>query len=172
MSATISGKVMMKEVLKATGFDCPQGMENKTFEEATSSSGSGGGGDSTYAHKVEIKFTNYFLSYQGSGQEIIGFNFDKIADNSLGSEVSTSGDTQELLNFCPFIMKPGHYPIPYTKDFKPAYHLYLKDSDTENIVQGLGLYGYANTGERAVGILFQPETTGKNFNNTIVLEWT
>ena len=44
MSATISDKVMMKEVLKATGFDCPQGMENKTFEEATSGSGSSGGG--------------------------------------------------------------------------------------------------------------------------------
>ena len=42
MSATISDKVMMKEVLKATGFDCPQGMENKTFEQATSGSGSGG----------------------------------------------------------------------------------------------------------------------------------
>ena len=39
MSATISGKTMMKEVLKATGFDCPQGMENKTFTQATSGSG-------------------------------------------------------------------------------------------------------------------------------------
>ena len=42
MSAVISGKVMMKEVLKATGFDCPQGMENKTFEQATSGGGSSG----------------------------------------------------------------------------------------------------------------------------------
>ena len=41
MSAVISDKVMMKEVLKATGFDCPQGMENKTFEQATSGSGGG-----------------------------------------------------------------------------------------------------------------------------------
>lgn len=36
MSAIISNKVMMKEVLKATGFDRPDGMENKTFEEAAS----------------------------------------------------------------------------------------------------------------------------------------
>ena len=43
MSAVISDKVMMKEVLKATGFDCPQGMENKTFEQATSGGGSSGG---------------------------------------------------------------------------------------------------------------------------------
>ena len=39
MSAIISNKVVMKEVLKATGFDCPDGMENKTFEEVTSGSG-------------------------------------------------------------------------------------------------------------------------------------
>ena len=43
MSAVISNKVMMKEVLKATGFDCPDGMENKTFEQATSGGGSSGG---------------------------------------------------------------------------------------------------------------------------------
>lgn len=43
MSAIISNKVMMKEVLKATGFDCPDGMENKTFEEAASGGGGSGG---------------------------------------------------------------------------------------------------------------------------------
>ena len=44
MSAIISSDVQMKEILKATGFDCPQGMENKTFEQATTGGGSGGGG--------------------------------------------------------------------------------------------------------------------------------
>lgn len=44
MSAIISDKVMMKEVLKATGFDCPDGMKNKTFEQATSGGGGGGSG--------------------------------------------------------------------------------------------------------------------------------
>lgn len=38
----MSDKIMMKEILKATGFDCPQGMENKTFEQATSGGGSSG----------------------------------------------------------------------------------------------------------------------------------
>ena len=36
---------MMKEVLKATGYDCPDGMKNKTFEEATTGGSSGGGED-------------------------------------------------------------------------------------------------------------------------------
>ena len=54
MSATISDKVMMKEVLKATGFDCPQGMENKTFRQATSGGGSSGGG-ATITKKLNAK---------------------------------------------------------------------------------------------------------------------
>lgn len=54
MSAIISDKVMMKEVLKATGFDCPQGMENKTFTQATSGGGSSGGG-ATITKKLNAK---------------------------------------------------------------------------------------------------------------------
>ena len=54
MSATISDKVMMKEVLKATGFDCPDGMENKTFKQATSGGGSGSGG-ATITKKLNAK---------------------------------------------------------------------------------------------------------------------
>lgn len=54
MSAIISDKVMMKEILKATGFDCPQGIENLTFEQATSGGGGGGGTITPYAKKVYI----------------------------------------------------------------------------------------------------------------------
>ena len=35
MSAIISNDVQMKEILKATGFDCPADLEGKTFSEAT-----------------------------------------------------------------------------------------------------------------------------------------
>lgn len=34
MSAIISDDVQMKEILKATGYDCPEGMLGKTFSEA------------------------------------------------------------------------------------------------------------------------------------------
>ena len=43
MSATIGNNVQIKEILKATGFDCPVDLEGKTFSEATSGGGSGGG---------------------------------------------------------------------------------------------------------------------------------
>lgn len=51
MSAIISDKTMMKEILKATGFDCPQRMENKTFEQATSGGGGGGSGSANLTAK-------------------------------------------------------------------------------------------------------------------------
>lgn len=37
MSAIISSDVQMKEILKATGFDCPEGMLGKTFNEVAGS---------------------------------------------------------------------------------------------------------------------------------------
>lgn len=37
MSATIGSNVQMKEILKATGYDCPEGMLGKTFSEVTGS---------------------------------------------------------------------------------------------------------------------------------------
>lgn len=35
MSAIIGSDVQMKEILKATGYDCPEGMLGKTFSEVT-----------------------------------------------------------------------------------------------------------------------------------------
>ena len=62
MSAAISDKVMMKEVLKATGFDCPQGMENKTFEQATSGGGSSGG---RTAQKLDVTANGQYNTPEG-----------------------------------------------------------------------------------------------------------
>ena len=48
--------------------------------------GSGGGsGGNTYAHKVEIKFNNFSLSYYGqeNNHNILSFDFNKIANNSI-----------------------------------------------------------------------------------------
>ena len=44
MSAVIGSDVQMKEILKATGYDCPEGMLGKTFSEAT-------GGGKWYCYK-------------------------------------------------------------------------------------------------------------------------
>ena len=63
MSATISDRVMMKEVLKATGYDCPDGMENKTFEEATSGGSGGGGEDKLLCYYIKGSNPNCSVVY-------------------------------------------------------------------------------------------------------------
>ena len=75
MSATISDKVMMKEVLKATGFDCPQGMENKTFEEATS--GGGGGGSGITVEPITITQNGTTTAPSGKAYSPITVNVSK-----------------------------------------------------------------------------------------------
>lgn len=55
MSAIISSDVQMKEILKATGFDCPEELQDKTFAEATSGGGGSGGGGATITKKLNAK---------------------------------------------------------------------------------------------------------------------
>ena len=73
MSATISDKVMMKEVLKATGFDCPAGMKNKTFEEATS----GGGGSGITVEPITITQNGTTTAPSGKAYSPITVNVSK-----------------------------------------------------------------------------------------------
>ena len=132
----------------------------------------GSGSGNTYAHKVEIKFVNFEILWFGSeGNEVYTIGFDRIASNSIESGVSVSGNAQELLNFYPFLSGPSATDTSYTKDFRNACHIYLKDADTENLVEGVGLFGAPNPGIREVGILFHKGTQGKYFNNTLVIEW-
>ncbi len=50
MSATIPSTKLVSDLLKPTGFDCPEDLKGKTFEEATS--GGGGGGSGSIKHVV------------------------------------------------------------------------------------------------------------------------
>lgn len=131
------------------------------------------GGGNTYAHKVEIKFDNFSLSYYGQegNHSILGFSFNDIANNSIGRDgVSLSGDLQELLNLYTIMLSP-YSGDPFTKESKIAYHMYLKDADTENLVEGIGMTGSTYEDNRGIGILFNSGTQDKYFTNTIVLEW-
>ena len=44
MSATIPSNKQLDDLLKSTGFDCPESLKGKTFEQATSGGGGGGSG--------------------------------------------------------------------------------------------------------------------------------
>ena len=73
MSAIISSDVQMKEILKATGFDCPQGMENKTFEQATS----GGGGSGITVEPITITQNGTTTAPSGKAYSPITVNVPK-----------------------------------------------------------------------------------------------
>ena len=73
MSAIISSDVQMKEILKATGFDCPQGMENKTFAEATS----GGGGSGITVEPITITQNGTTTAPSGKAYSPITVNVPK-----------------------------------------------------------------------------------------------
>lgn len=131
----------------------------------------GSGGVNTYAHKIEIKFDNMSLSYYGQGESIYTIDFTDIADGAEGyNSVSVSGDVQEISNFYPAMRSPS-YGGPYTEESKIAYHIYLKDSDTENLVRGVGLVWSTYENVEELGILFNSGTQDKFFTNTLVFEW-
>ena len=100
MSATISDKVMMKEVLKATGFDCPQGMENKTFEQATS--GGGSSGDRT-AQRLNVTANGHYTTPEGVYYDPIFVNIPLSAVGVTMVDVQsgslTTAGTPIILNY-------------------------------------------------------------------------
>lgn len=59
MSATIPSNKQLDDLLKSTGFDCPENLKGKTFAEATlGGSGEGGSGDITIVNaQVNSLFT-------------------------------------------------------------------------------------------------------------------
>ena len=128
-------------------------------------------GVNTYAHKVEIKFDNMSLSYYGRGESIYTIDFTDIADGTTGyNGVSVSGDIQEISNFYP-VMRSPDYGGPYTEESKIAYHIYLKDADTENLVRGIGLVWSTYENVEELGVLFNSGKEDKYFTNTLVIEW-
>lgn len=131
----------------------------------------GSGGVNTYAHKIEIKFDNMSLSYYGEGESIYTICFTDIADGAEGyNSVSVSGDIQEISNFYPVMISPD-CGGSYTEESKIAYHIYLKDADTESLVRGVGLVWSTYEDVEKLGILFNSGTQDKFFTNTLVLEW-
>ena len=91
----------------------------------------GASGGDTYAHKVEMKFDNFSLTYYGNGELLTSNlrNFENFANEY--PEVTVSGDLSELLNFYPILLSKSANQNEYTKDKKCSYHIYLKDEDTD-----------------------------------------
>ena len=128
MSATISDKVMMKEVLKATGFDCPQGMLGKTFIEAV-----GGGKWYCYVTKTNPRSGYYFK--------------EEIPDADTPYITKTPGNASTLVRSSlrerhPYIIsvtcKKGELTVTYkdseTSTTQASYKLYRSPDDDLDLV--------------------------------------
>ena len=136
MSATISDKVMMKEVLKATGFDCPQGMENKTFKQATSGGGSGGGG-ATITKKLNAKEIRTSVE---SAQAITppegydGFSEITFTPGLLSEQTVTENQTLEFgTDSTPYFPKKLTVSVPAPSNYTLETLSLNKDSDPVTI---------------------------------------
>ena len=54
MSAQIPSTMLLSDLLKSTGYDCPEELQDKTFAEATSGGGGGGGGSGITVEPITI----------------------------------------------------------------------------------------------------------------------
>lgn len=159
MSATISDKVMMKEVLKATGFDCPQGMENKTFKQTTSGGGSSGGG-TTITKELNAKEIRASVE---SGQAITppegydGFSEITFTPGLLSEQTVTENQTLEFgTDDTPYFPKkltvsvssPSNYTLetltlyansdPVTISYADKVFVFLGKIETRGALVGIG----------------------------------
>lgn len=187
MSAIISDVVQMKEILKATGYDCPQGMENKTFAEATSGGGGSGGGGATITKKLNAKEIRTSVE---SGQAVTppegydGFSEITFTPGLLSEQVVTKNQTLEFgTDEAPYFPKkltvsvpaPSNYTLetldvgknsaPVTISYEGKSFVFLGMIETWGELVGLG--GGANNllYERSVNIEGGGATAGTVSNN-------
>ena len=71
MSATIPSNKQLDDLLKSTGFDCPENLKGKSFAEATSDATSGGGSVTLVSVQSDVLFTagkpvKYYWDYDKS----------------------------------------------------------------------------------------------------------
>ena len=72
MSATIPSNKQLDDLLKSTGFDCPESLKGKTFNEATSGGGSSGGGRTR--QELNITVNGYYNTPEGVYYDPIAVN--------------------------------------------------------------------------------------------------
>ena len=91
MRATIPDNKQLGDLLKSTGFDCPENLKDKTFQEATS--GEGSSGDRT-RQRLEITANGNYNTPDGVYYDPISVNVPlpgvTIVDAQTGS-ISTAG---------------------------------------------------------------------------------
>lgn len=160
MSAIISEKTMMKEILKPTGFDCPVGMENLTFEQATSGGGGGGGGSAKLTAE-ELTAKEIRTSVE-SGQAITpseghdGFSKITFTPGLLSEQIVTRNQIMEFgTDAVPYFPKKLTISVPTPSNYTLETLDLDKNSDPVTISYADKVFvflGYIETWGEFVGI--------------------
>lgn len=198
MSAIISSGVQMKEILKATGFDCPAELEGKTFNEATSGGGGGGsgGGGATITKKLNAKEIRTSVESSQAITPPVGYDgFSKITftPGLLSVQTVTRNQTLEFgTDEAPYFPKkltvsvpaPSNYTLetldvnknsaPVTISYADKVFVFLGKIETWGELVGIG--GTANNllYERSVSVDGGGATAGivKNNPDTKTITYT
>lgn len=157
MSAKIPVNMEIKDLLKATGYDCPEDLQNKTFNEATSGAGGGSGGGANTAKELNAQEIRASVE---SGQAITppegydGFSEITFPSYLLAEEEITTNGTKEFgTNSKPYFLKkvtvniPSGYTIeeksfskssePFTLDCSDKTFVYMLTVPSNSVGKGI-----------------------------------
>lgn len=144
MSSKIPANMEIKDLLKSTGYDCPEDLQNKTFAQATSGSGGGGGGSGNLTTK-EIT-AQMIRNAVENGQAITppdgvdGFSEIDFPDSLLTEEEIVVNGTKEFgVNSSPYFLKKLTVNIPSTytlekKSFNKSSEPFILDCSGKSFV--------------------------------------
>ena len=134
MSAIISNDVQMKEILKATGFDCPEGMLGKTFEQATSGSGGGGATITKELNAKEIRTSVESRQAITPPEGYDGFSEITFAPGLLSEQVVAKNQTMEFgTDDTPYFPKKLTVAVPAPSNYTLETLSLGKDSEPVTI---------------------------------------
>lgn len=146
MSATIPSNKQLDDLLKSTGFDCPESLKGKTFNEATS--GGGSSGDRT-KQPLDVTTNGYYTTPEGVYYDPIFVNVPLSAvgvtmEDVQASKLTTAGT-------------PVTLSYTYSEGFDDNYVVWI---GSEQI----------NTRDLAVGQTYNYTTSGSGLTFDITLK--
>lgn len=120
MSANIPSSMPLSDLLKSTGYNCPEALQGKTFDEATSGGGGGGGDYPTlYLWKCEA---NGIISY-------LYADFATAPDTRPEGSYYNAGNDGEILDYEPYKASWENTGDVYKKVSDTSFTLILEGSE-------------------------------------------
>ena len=123
MSATIPSNKQLDDLLKSTGFDCPESLKGKTFEQATSGGGGGGssGGGATTTKKLNAKEIRTSVESEQAitpPEGYDGFSEITFTPGLLAEEIVTKNQTMEFgTDAVPYFPKKLTVAVPSPSNY-------------------------------------------------------